>query len=584
MAGTFYRDFKPENLPVPDGQVMQLIQYTLQEDARIDKLTQLISVNPALTVQLLALVNSSFFGFRQQIKTISDAVVVVGLDSLRNLVICFAVKETLSKNAIPGFEIDVFWEDAIRRGVAARQLACLVDGPVEQAFTAGMLQDIGLLILFSMEPLKADRWPLLRSNLPGKRHEMEAALFGATHDRVGALVAEKWHLPQSYTRAIESHHSFAGKQNFQGVGQLEKRSVLVGIMHLADLCNAVYTCHEKAAALAKLKQKSTAFFGLAEAEVDVLLSLLPGQVEETSRALNFAVGSQIDFEVVMEQANKKLIEDNLSYQELTWQLQNSLKQRDEYAAKLAAEFDIAREIQQHLQPDIEKNCGVAAVNMPARHLSGDFYDYFTRPDNTICFCIGDVSGKGTSAALLMAKAISLFRCLCRVMTDISEIVHMMNNELCETAVRGMFVTFVGGCLDPESNELNLVNLGHLPPVLVSEKKIIPLEAQGPPLGVLPGIRYPANQFTLENSRLFLYTDGFTEARLKTENPKELGPELGIKGFMGWLLLSKKLPLKEQITFIKERCTTLLAPRSDDQTLMILSGEEGGAYGADPVGN
>lgn len=116
MAGTFYRDFKPENLPVPDGQVMQLIQYTLQEDARIDKLTQLISVNPALTVQLLALVNSSFFGFRQQIKTISDAVVVVGLDSLRNLVICFAVKETLSKNAIPGFEIDVFWEDAIRRG------------------------------------------------------------------------------------------------------------------------------------------------------------------------------------------------------------------------------------------------------------------------------------------------------------------------------------------------------------------------------------------------------------------------------------------------------------------------------------
>jgi sigma-B regulation protein RsbU (phosphoserine phosphatase) len=296
------------------------------------------------------------------------------------------------------------------------------------------------------------------------------------------------------------------------------------------------------------------------------------------------VGSQIDFEVVMEQANKKLIEDNLSYQELTWQLQNSLKQRDEYAAKLAAEFDIAREIQQHLQPDIEKNCGVAAVNMPARHLSGDFYDYFTRPDNTICFCIGDVSGKGTSAALLMAKAISLFRCLCRVMTDISEIVHMMNNELCETAVRGMFVTFVGGCLDPESNELNLVNLGHLPPVLVSEKKIIRLEAQGPPLGVLPGIRYPANQFTLENSRLFLYTDGFTEARLKTENPKELGPELGIKGFMGWLLLSKKLPLKEQITFIKERCTTLLAPRSDDQTLMILSGEEGGAYGADPVGN
>jgi len=76
MAGTFYRDFKPENLPVPDGQVLQLIQYTLRDDAQIDKLTQLISVNPALTAQLLGMVNSSFFGFRQQLKTISDSVVL----------------------------------------------------------------------------------------------------------------------------------------------------------------------------------------------------------------------------------------------------------------------------------------------------------------------------------------------------------------------------------------------------------------------------------------------------------------------------------------------------------------------------
>jgi sigma-B regulation protein RsbU (phosphoserine phosphatase) len=572
MTGIFYRDFKPENLPVPDGQVMQLIQYTLQDDAKIDKLTQLISLNPALTAQLLSLVNSSFFGFRQQIKTISDAMVVMGLDSLRNLILCFAVKETFSKNEIPGFEIDLFWEDSIRRGVAARQLGPLVNGPVEQAFTAGMLQDIGLLILFSMEPSKADRWPLLRSNLPGKRHEMEEELFGTAHDRVGALVFKKWHLPQSYTQAIGNHHSFFNRRDSKKFGQQEKQSVLAGMLHLADLCNAIYTCHEKAIALVNLKQKAKAFFGLAEDKVESLLSLLPGQVEETSRALNLVVGTQIDFEMVMEQANRKLIEDNISYQELTWQLQNSLKQRDEYAGKLAAEFDIAREIQEHLQPDIEKICGVAAINMPALHLSGDFYDYFIRKDNTICFCIGDVSGKGISAALLMAKAISLFRCLCKVMADISEIVHLMNEELCETAVRGMFVTFVGGCLNPESHELRLINLGHLPPFIVSEKKIIKLEAQGPPLGVLPGILYPAKKFTLTNSRLFLYTDGFTEGRLKTGSSKEVGKELGIKGFLGWLILSKKLPLDEQIAFIKERCKTQLAPQSDDQTLMILSGK------------
>jgi len=116
MVASFYRDIQPENLPVPKGQIMQLIQYTLGEDTQIDKLTQLISMNPVLTAQLLGMVNSSFFGFRQQVKTISDAVVAMGLKSLRNLILCFAVKETLSKNDIPGFDIDIFWEDSIRRG------------------------------------------------------------------------------------------------------------------------------------------------------------------------------------------------------------------------------------------------------------------------------------------------------------------------------------------------------------------------------------------------------------------------------------------------------------------------------------
>ncbi len=574
MAIAFYRDFKPENLPIPRGQIMQLIQYILSDDTQIDKLTQLISENPALTAQLLGLVNSSFFGFRQPVKTISDAVVALGLESLRNLILCFAVKETLSKNEIPGFGIDMFWEDSIRRGVAAQQLGYLVNGPVEQGFTAGMLQDIGLLILFSMEPEKADRWLLLRSNLPAKRREMEKDLFCAFHDSVGALLVEKWNLPKSYTLAIGHHHSFFETKESKTLGQVQKDSVLAGMLHLSDLCNAVYTCHDKSAALVGLKQQSKILFGLTEDRVDALLSLLPGRVEETSRAFNVCVGSQLNFENLMEQASSKLVEDNISYQELTWQLQNSLRQRDEYAGRLEAEFDIAREIQQSLQPHIENIPGVAAVNMPALHLSGDFYDYFIKEDNTICFCIGDVSGKGTSAALLMAKAISLFRCLCKVMPDLGEIVRHINNELCETTVRGMFVTFVGGSLDTETSELRIINLGHPPPFLVNGKGITQIEALGPPLGVLPGVIHPGIRFSLKNSRLFLYTDGFTEGRFKKGSQQEIGSELGVKGLLRWLLQSRKMPLDDQISFIKERCKTQLAPQADDRTLMIL-GESSG---------
>ena len=572
MTASFYRDFQPEDLPIPNKQVMQLIQYTLRDDAKIDTLTQLISVNPALTAQLLGLVNSAFFGFRQNIKTISEAVIAMGMESLRNLVLCFAVKEALSKNKIPGFDIDTFWEDSIRRGVAAKQLGYLVNGPVEEAFTAGMLQDIGLLVLFFMEPEKVDRWPLLRSNLPWQRHEMEEELFHTTHDNVGAVLAKKWNLPKSYIMAIGYHHIILNKKKDSKNGQGKNKSVLAGMLYLSDLCNAFYTCHDKIGALTILKKKSKMIFNLTDDKVDSLLSLLPGQVKETSDALSISVGSQMDFDVVMGQANRKLVEDNISYQELTWRLQNSLKQRDEYAARLEAELDIAREIQKSLQPDIEKIHQVGAFNIPAFHLSGDFYDYFEKEDGTICFCLGDVSGKGTSAALLMAKAISLFRCLCKVVNDISTIVQLMNNELCETAIRGMFVTFVGGWLDPESNKLSIINVGHLPPFLVNDMGITRIEATDPPLGVLPGILHPAKQFSIKNSRLYLYTDGFTEGRLKKGEKKDLGKELGLKGFLRWLIQSGKLPVDDQMTWIKEKCRTQLAPQSDDLTLMILSGE------------
>lgn len=572
MTGAFYKRIKPENLPMPDRQLMRLIQCTLDDGVEISTLTQLISTNPALTAQLLGVVNSAAMGFRQSIKTVSEALVAMGMKRLKNLILCFAVKETLSKNTIPGFDINSFWGDSVRRGVAAQQLGYLVNGPIEEAFSAGMLQDIGLLVLFSMEPAKADRWPLLRSNLPGDRRKMEKALFQTTHDTIGGLLVKRWHLPQSYAIAISCHHSFFDKKETQKFGKANKHSILAGMSHLADLCNAVYTCHDKTSALAGLRQKSKQLFGLEDDKIDSLLSLLPDQVKETTDAMKIQTRQQVDFSTVMDQANQKLVEDNISYQELTWKLQTSLKQRDEYAGKLETELGVAREIQQSLQPDIGQMPGVGAFNLPAQHLSGDFYDYFSKNNGTICFCLGDVSGKGTAAALLMAKTISLFRCLCKVGDDLNHIITMMNNELCETAVRGMFVTFVAGWLNPDTQRMELINLGHLPPILIHGKKVLNIQACGPPLGVLADIIPQSQACSLLNSRLFLYTDGFTEGRLKTGKTEEVGKELGFKGFLLWVAQSRHLTIDEQMAWIQNQCTKQLAPQSDDLTLMILSGE------------
>ena len=172
----------------------------------------------------------------------------------------------------------------------------------------------------------------------------------------------------------------------------------------------------------------------------------------------------------------------------------------------------------------------------------------------------------------MAKAISLFRCLCKLGDNMSQIVEMMNTELHETAVRGMFVTFVGGWFHPETMELHLINMGHIPPVLIRDKTITRIKPCGPPLGVLPQAAPVLQDLSLAGSRLYLYTDGFTEGRLDTGTQASKAQTLGFKGFLSWLVRSGPLPVKEQLECIKDLSQRKLVPQ-DDLTLMILSGEK-----------
>lgn len=562
IATGVYRNIRPEDLPVPEHQVMQLIRYILEEEAQIQELTRMVAFNPALTAQLLGVVNSAFFGFRRKINTISDALVALGMKRLKNLILCFAVKETLSAHEIPGLDLEEFWGDAIRRGVAAQQLGIMVNGPVEEAFSAGMLQDVGLLVLFAMAPDKADRWPLLRTNPPDLRRKMEFNLFRATHDDIGHMLTEKWHLPETYAAAIGSHHLAYTEKAILRPDAGDKFGLLTAIAHLADLCNAVFTCHDKAYVLADLEKKADLLFGLAQDSLHSLLTLLPAQTEETMAAMKIAPQSTAGFQEIMALAAQKLARDSISFQELAWKLQETLKERDEIAARLASEIATAREIQTGLLPDLTARKGVAAFNLPARQLSGDFYDYIVRKKDEVCFCLGDVSGKGTAAALLMSKTVSLFRWLCRSDMPLAAITEQLNEALCETAVRGMFVTLVAGVLNTTTRQFTLVNMGHPPPLLKGEQ-LRQIQATGPPLGIMPGIRVKAKTYGIQGSRLYLYSDGFTEGRLKD------GKILGAKGFLTWVLKSSDLAPDAQADHLRNFCREQFSRLHDDVTLMIL---------------
>ena len=182
--------------------------------------------------------------------------------------------------------------------------------------------------------------------------------------------------------------------------------------------------------------------------------------------------------------------------------------------RIRRELELAREIQRGLLPAAgSDDLPVCGMNYPAMEVSGDFFDYFSLTDGRIAWGLGDVSGKGMNAAMLMAKTISLFRCLGKTSSDMAALLATLNDEIAETARNGMFVTMVAGVFDPASGEICLANAGHQPPLYrATDGSYREIEAECPPLGVVAGIDFVQQRLTLAGGRLFVFTDGVTEGK------------------------------------------------------------------------
>lgn len=240
---------------------------------------------------------------------------------------------------------------------------------------------------------------------------------------------------------------------------------------------------------------------------------------------------------------------------------------------LRRELELAAEIQRSLLPRRrEEPFPVCGVNRPARSVSGDFFDIFSLPDGRICFNVGDVSGKGINAALLMAKTCSLYRCLGKNEDRPGVLLSLVNDELCETGARGMFVTMVGGILDPDSGAVVLANAGHEPPRLLQrDGGVQRFLAQAPPLGIgadlVPESGYPVDEFQLGDSTLCICTDGVTEWF------DDSGRMLGAEGFDAIMRELAGKPLHERLARLLQRLERPDGALHDDITVLVVEQAE-----------
>ena len=246
--------------------------------------------------------------------------------------------------------------------------------------------------------------------------------------------------------------------------------------------------------------------------------------------------------------------------------------------RIKRELELASEIQRSLLPRADDDLPICGINRPIREVSGDFYDFFELPDRTIAFCLGDVSGKGMNAALLMAKTASLFRCLGKTIRDPARLLTILNREVSETASRGMFVTMLAGLYDPATGILRFSNAGHLPPIVKHpDHSYETYEAASPPLGILSDVTYQEQSLDLNGAMFLVFSDGLTEFRFgETE-------ELGVDGLNQLLELATTGTLAEKLARVLAELDQGGWEARDDLTLLAIDDSLASrSWGADRI--
>ena len=249
-------------------------------------------------------------------------------------------------------------------------------------------------------------------------------------------------------------------------------------------------------------------------------------------------------------------------------LANYQKTREQQE-RLQSELQIGHDIQMSMVPQTfppfpeRTDLDFAASMVPAKEVGGDLYDYYIR-DEKLFFCIGDISGKGVPASLVMSKTCTLFRAISLHESSPARIATIMNDTLARNNLNQMFATFFLGVLDLSSGTVRYCNAGHNPPIILTDAiRFLPTDPNLP-LGVLEGFEYQEQELVLEHDdALFLYTDGLTEA--ENTYAQQFGEERMQQ------VLHGRRPSAEHLQSMQDAVHEFVgdAPQSDDLTMLFI---------------
>ncbi|MGA1196692.1 MAG: HDOD domain-containing protein, partial [Candidatus Latescibacterota bacterium] len=214
-----------EGLPSFPSTHAEILKLAKSDDASSDDIADKLQLDPGLLATMFKLVNSSAYGFNKQVKDLSLAVTLLGLEEIANLVLAAQVFDKLGNyDDGAGLDLKEFWRHSVGTAFVARAVARKLNTEVESAFLAGMMHDLGKIIL---DRYFGDYYKAVFDVIGGEDItilQAEKEILGVTHAAVGGQLAEEWKFPKNYLNAIAYHHDVRTAPRYQR---------LVCIIHLA---------------------------------------------------------------------------------------------------------------------------------------------------------------------------------------------------------------------------------------------------------------------------------------------------------------------------------------------------------------
>ena len=238
--------------------------------------------------------------------------------------------------------------------------------------------------------------------------------------------------------------------------------------------------------------------------------------------------------------------------------------------RMERELELATEIQQRFQPSAPpqlENYELQGISFACYEIGGDYYDFIRRENGDMVVALGDVSGKGTAAALLMSSLHAAIHAQISADSSLPQMVSSVNNYLAKNTPSNRFITFFAGELNPMNGVFNYINAGHNPPLVARlDGTVEELGSGGFPLGIMPGAEFEPGEIALNTGEcIVIFSDGVSEA----ENPE--GEEFGIERLTD--VVSRNYSrsaagIRDKIESAVSAFTKT-APANDDITLVIV---------------